>query len=103
MRKESGIDIKILRVDDGITKCEPLLQFQADISDVIVQKPTVGETTALGAAYLAGLAVDYWENLEDIRENFLVNEEYHPQMDTELRNSLFSRWKKAVERAKDWQ
>ncbi len=103
MREESGIDINILRVDGGITKCSPLLQFQADVSDVVVQKPTISETTALGAAYLAGLAVDYWENLDDIQSNFLVEEEYKPEMDIETRESLLSRWKKSVESSKNWK
>lgn len=102
MSKEAGIDINVIRVDGGITRCSPLLQFQADISNVIVQKPSVQETTALGAAYLAGLAVDYWTNLDDIRANFLVEEEYKPKMESVERDYLLSRWKKAIERAKNW-
>ena len=102
MREESGIDINMLRVDGGVTKCSPLLQFQADISNVVVQKPSISETTALGAAYLAGLAVNYWDTLDDIRENFLVEEVYTPQMSYEKRNSLITRWKKAAERSKNW-
>lgn len=103
MRQESGIDIAILRVDGGVTRCSPLLQFQADISNIVVEKPSVQETTALGAAYLAGLAVDYWENLADIKSNFQVAEEYTPKMSEDERTILISRWKRAIERAKKWQ
>jgi len=102
MRKESGIDINLLRVDGGITQCSPLLQFQSDISKTIVQKPTVMETTALGAAYLAGLATDYWEDLADIKSNFLIDEEYSPNMSDDNRNHLLDTWQKAVDRAKKW-
>ncbi len=102
MSQESGIDINILRVDGGVTQCSPLLQFQADISNVIVQKPTIRETTALGAAYLAGLAVDYWSNLDDIRANFLVEQEFKPKMPVKERAVLLSSWKKAIDRSKNW-
>jgi glycerol kinase len=79
------------------------LQFQADISNTIVQKPSVMETTALGAAYLAGLAVDYWKDLEDIRSNFLIESEYEPSMDNENRTTLLNSWHKAIETAQNWE
>ncbi|MBY9000182.1 MAG: glycerol kinase GlpK [Candidatus Heimdallarchaeota archaeon] len=102
MRKDSGIDIPKLRVDGGVTNCSPLLQFQADISNVQVQKPLELETTALGAAYLAGLAVGYWENLADIKRNFQIDQEFSPSMEENKRHELKSYWKKAKNRAKSW-
>ena len=77
-------------------------EFQSDISKTIVQKPTVMETTALGAAYLAGLATGYWEDLADIKSNFLIDEEYSPNMSDDNRNHLLDTWQKAVDRAKKW-
>ena len=102
MKNETGLEINMLRVDGGVTKCLPLLQFQADISNVTIQKPKVSETTALGAAYLAGLAVDYWENIDDIRNNFLVEQEFKPELELGKRKKLKNNWKKAIDRAKDW-
>ncbi len=102
MEKDSNISIKLLRVDGGVTNCEPVLQFQADISNVTVQKPVVSETTALGAAYLAGLATGYWASLDDIKKNFLIECEYSPKMDKDEVETRLSRWKQAVERAKQW-
>ncbi|MCK4895911.1 MAG: glycerol kinase GlpK [Candidatus Heimdallarchaeota archaeon] len=102
MSIDSGVDISMLRVDGGVTKCSPLLQFQADISNVIVQKPTITETTALGAAYLAGLAVGYWENIDDIRRNFLIEQEFLPSMELQKREVLLNNWKKAKNRSKNW-
>lgn len=102
MEKDSDLSIKLLRVDGGVTNCEPVLQFQADISNVTVQKPVVSETTALGAAYLAGLATGYWENLDDIKSNFLIECEYSPKMDKDEVKTRLNRWKQAVERAKGW-
>jgi len=102
MSVDSGVDISTLRVDGGVTKCSPLLQFQADISNVKVQKPAITETTALGAAYLAGLAVGYWENLEDIKRNFLIAQEFLPAMESQEREVLINNWKKAKNRSKNW-
>ena len=102
MRKDSGVDISKLRVDGGVTKCSPLLQFQADISNVKVQKPIVTETTALGAAYLAGLAVGYWENIADIKRNFLIEKEFLPSMESQKREMLLNDWNKAKNRSKNW-
>ena len=96
MSKDSDTPITVLRVDGGVTKCLPLLQFQADISNVNVQKPRVNETTALGAAYLAGLAVNYWENLEAIRQNFLIEQTFESTMTSEKRDALKDLWEKAI-------
>ncbi|MHA1302776.1 MAG: glycerol kinase GlpK [Candidatus Heimdallarchaeaceae archaeon] len=102
MIKDSGKEIPILRVDGGVTNCEPMLQFQADISQTIVQRPKVNETTALGAAYLAGLAVGYWDNLHDIEQNFLIDLEFKPKMNPDKKAKLLDYWHLAVERAKRW-
>ncbi len=102
MKKDSGIPINMVRVDGGVTNNSPLLQFQSDISNVIVQKPVVNETTALGAAYLAGLAVEYWTDLDDIRSNFQVEEEFTPNMEENLRGSILKAWRRALERSKNW-
>ena len=96
MSKDSDTPITVLRVDGGVTKCLPLLQFQADLSNVNVQKPRVNETTALGAAYLAGLAVNYWENLEAIRQNFLIEQTFESTMTSEKRDALKDLWEKAI-------
>ena len=102
MSLDSGVDITMLRVDGGVTNCIPLLQFQSDISNVNVQKPVISETTALGAAYLAGLAVDYWSDLDDIKLNFLVDQEFSPSMNALERKDLLSMWKNAKNRSKTW-
>jgi len=79
-----------------------LMQFQADLLNVPVVRPKVAETTALGAAYAAGLAVSFWDNLDDLRSNWQVDHTWQPQMPESLRNSLFQGWLKAVERSFDW-
>jgi glycerol kinase len=78
------------------------MQFQADIVGVPVQRPAVTETTALGAAYLAGLAVGYWSGLDEVASQWRVDAEFQPAMQPEQRESLYSGWKRAVERARGW-
>lgn len=102
MNKDSGVDLKALKVDGGMVYNELLMQFQADILDVPVVRPVVAETTALGAAYAAGLAVGFWGNLEDLRENWQVDKTWEPKMDGETREKLYKGWKKAVERTFNW-
>ena len=102
MRKDSGIEIADLRVDGGASVSNIMLQIQADMIRAQVNRPKVVETTALGAAYLAGLAVGVWENLDDIQQNRQVDRVFEPQMDKETRDNLYKGWLKAVERAKDW-
>ncbi|HEX6304691.1 MAG TPA: glycerol kinase GlpK [Anaerolineales bacterium] len=102
MNKDSGVDLKALKVDGGMVYNELLMQFQADILGVPVVRPVVAETTALGAAYAAGLAVGFWDNLEDLRENWLVDKTWEPQMDPDTRAKLYKGWLKAVERTFDW-
>jgi glycerol kinase len=102
MNKDSGVPLKALKVDGGMVYNELLMQFQADILDVPVVRPVVAETTALGAAYAAGLAVGFWNNLEDLRANWLVSKTWEPKMDAAKRAELYKGWKKAVERTFNW-
>jgi glycerol kinase len=81
---------------------ELLMQFQADILGVPVVRPKITETTALGAAYGGGLAVGFWDDMEDLRANWAVQKTWQPQMDKATREELFTGWKKAVERTLDW-
>jgi len=103
MQTDSGISIHSLRVDGGASANNYLLQMQADISNVWVERPACVETTALGAAYLAGLAVGYWKNPDDIRNNGRIDRGFAPDMEPGRRAALLSGWKKAVERAKCWE
>lgn len=100
MSKESGIKMETLRVDGGASNNNFLMQFQADILGVPVERPSVTETTALGAAYLAGLAVKFWDNKEEIKWN--LDRRFEPSISLEKREKLYSRWKKAVERSMRW-
>ncbi|KIL44985.1 glycerol kinase GlpK [Jeotgalibacillus soli] len=99
MEKDSGIALNKLRVDGGAVKNNFLMQFQSDILDVPVERPVINETTALGAAYLAGLAVGYWESKEEIAEQWKVDKDYDPSMTDEKRNELYEGWQKAVKAA----
>lgn len=102
MIEDSGIDIANLKVDGGATENALLMQFQADITGVNIKKPVIKEITALGAAYLAGLAVGVWKDKEELLENFVMEHEYSPSMDKEKVNKLVRTWRKAVERSKGW-
>ena len=102
MQRDSGVALTALRVDGGAVGNEFLMQFQADILGVPVEVPAVSETTALGAAYLAGLAVGFWQNREELAAKWQITKRYEPQMDASERGRLHSRWLKAVERAKGW-
>ena len=93
MSKDSGIEVQNLRVDGGAVK-NNLMQFQADIVNSAVERPEIQETTALGAAYLAGLAVGFWDNKEDIRERWKLETEFEPKMEEEQRTKLYKGWKK---------
>lgn len=96
------VQIKDLRVDGGATSNNFLMQFQADILNKNVIRPVVKETTALGAAYLAGLAVDYWKDLDEIKKLWRVEKVFEPKMDEETREKLYRGWKEAVKRALGW-
>jgi len=102
MNADSGVPLTALKVDGGMVHNELLMQFQADILGVPVIRPTVAETTALGAAYAAGLAVGFWSKEEDLRANWGKDKEWMPQMDTAQREKLYASWKKAVTRTLDW-
>ncbi|WP_077624399.1 glycerol kinase GlpK [Sediminibacillus massiliensis] len=97
MIADSGIELKSLRVDGGAVKNDFLTQFQSDILGVPVERPEINETTALGAAYLAGLAVGYWKNTEEIAKQWKTEKNFHPEMTEEDRNKLYTGWQKAVE------
>jgi glycerol kinase len=96
MEKDSGISLKALRVDGGAVKNNFLMQFQSDILNVPVERPVVNETTALGAAYLAGLAVGYWNNREEIASQWNLDRSFEPTMSEQERTNLYEGWKKAV-------
>jgi len=102
MNKDSGVDLTSLKVDGGMVQNELLMQFQADVLDVPVIRPTVAETTSLGAAYAAGLAVGFWSEVEDLRANWGKDKEWQPQMDPAERDKEYALWKKAVTRTFDW-
>jgi glycerol kinase len=102
MNKDSGVDLKALKVDGGMVYNELLMQFQSDILGVPVVRPQVAETTALGAAYAAGLAVGFWDNLEDLRENWLIDATWEPVMADADREKLHAGWLKAVQRSMGW-
>ena len=102
MNADSGVPLKELKVDGGMVVNETLMQFQADILDVDVVRPKVAETTALGAAYAAGLAVGYWASEDDIRQNWGEDKRWTPQMDDDERERQYRNWKKAVTKTLDW-
>jgi glycerol kinase len=102
MRGDSDLEIGELRVDGGMVGNDLLMQFQADITDTLVQRPVVRETTALGAAYLAGLAIGFWESQAEIAMNWRMDREFRPVMDEQARDNLYRGWKRAVERARGW-
>jgi glycerol kinase len=102
MNVDSGVELTSLKVDGGMVYNELLMQFQADVLDVPVIRPTVAETTSLGAAYAAGLATDFWSEVEDLRANWGKDKEWTPQMDPQERDKEYGYWKKAVTRTFDW-
>jgi len=99
---DSGVDLTELKVDGGMTANDALMQFQADILGVPVVRPVVAETTALGAAYAAGLAVGFWDNLDDLRANWQEDKRWEPDMDSDERDRELRLWKKAVTKSMDW-
>jgi glycerol kinase len=102
MNADSGVALSTLKVDGGMVGNELLMQFQADILGVPVVRPVVAETTALGAAYAAGLAVGFWQSTDEIRANWTAAREWRPSMPVERRDALYAQWKKAVTRTFDW-
>lgn len=102
MEKDSGVKLTALKVDGGMVFNELLMQFQSDILDVPVVRPKVAETTALGAAYAAGLAVGFWKDYKELRANWGRDKEWKPKMTSKKREGLYSGWKKAVTRTFGW-
>ncbi|KPV52958.1 glycerol kinase [Kouleothrix aurantiaca] len=102
MEKDSGVTLKALKVDGGMVFNNTLMQFQSDVLGVPVIRPVVAETTALGAAYAAGLATGFWANLDDLRQNWQVDHTWEPKMDETARDEQYKMWKKAVTRTFDW-
>ena len=102
MEADSGVGLTALKVDGGMVFNETLMQFQSDMLNVPVIRPKVAETTALGAAYAAGLAVGFWKGFDELRANWGKDHEWLPNMDETKRDSLYSGWKKAVTRTFDW-
>ena len=102
MKQDSGVELRALKADGGMVHNELLMQFQADMLNVRVVRPKITETTALGAAYAAGLAVGFWNNLDDLRNNWQADMSWEPRMDAEVRTTLYKGWLKAIERTFDW-
>jgi glycerol kinase len=102
LNADAGVDLTELKVDGGMVQNDSLMQFQADILGVPVIRPQVAETTALGAAYVAGLAIGYWRDREELRGKWVEDKRFVPTMSAEMRAELLAQWKKAVTRAFDW-
>jgi glycerol kinase len=102
MQQDSGMTLGDLKVDGGAAANNLLMQFQSDVLGVSVQRPVVHETTALGAAYLAGLAVGFWKDQSDVRQNWALDRQFKPSMPKDRREQLYGRWKQAVSRSLDW-
>jgi glycerol kinase len=102
MRTDSGVDLQSLKVDGGMVSNDLLMQFQADVLGVPVVRPKVSETTALGAAYAAGLAVGFWRSVDEMRANWGQDRAWNPSADDKARTQLYAQWKKAVTRTFDW-
>jgi glycerol kinase len=103
MEDDAGVRLSQLKVDGGASINDQLMQTQADLLDVTVRRPVVAETTALGAAYLAGLAVGYWDSTEDVARNWALDREFTPAMSAAERDQRCRRWKRAVERTLGWE
>jgi glycerol kinase len=102
MQKDSGIALAALKVDGGMVASETLMQFQADLLGVSVTRPVETETTALGSAYAAGLAVGFWKDIDELKKHWMAAKRWEPQMAVEKRELLFGNWRKAVERTLNW-
>jgi glycerol kinase len=102
MQKDSRVALTTLKVDGGMVYNELLMQFQADMLGVPVVRPVVTETTALGAAYAAGLAVGFWENLDELRNNWQIDKSWHPRMENDSRDRLYRGWLKTIDRTLGW-
>ena len=102
MQKDAGVPLTTLRVDGGASRNNMLMQCQANLTGVVVERPMVTETTALGAAYLAGLAVGFWESEEQLCAQWKLDRRFEPNMPEDRRQELLHQWHRAVERARSW-
>jgi glycerol kinase len=102
MEADSGVETTTLRVDGGAVKNNFLCQLQSDIIQTEIARPEVDETTALGSAYAAGLAVGYWDTINELRSNWQVDRSFEPEMEAEDADAMYDRWDDAVERSLDW-
>ena len=102
MEKDSGVRLEVLKVDGGVTGNELCMQIQADVLGVEVSRPVVAETTALGAAYAAGLAVGFWKDTDELRQNWNESKRWKPAWSEEQREAGYAGWRKAVDRTLDW-
>ena len=103
MQKDAGIHLSELKVDGGASLNDLLMQFQADILNTRIQRPVVAETTALGAAYLAGLEVGFWQDTGDVERNWALGRQFDPGQDEAWRESNYRGWQRAIERSKQWE
>ena len=102
MERDSGVRLEVLKVDGGVTANDLCMQLQADILGVPVSRPVVAETTALGAAYAAGLATGFWRDTDELRANWRESKRWHPTWAEDRRESGYAGWRKAVQRTLDW-
>jgi glycerol kinase len=102
MEADSGKAASSLRVDGGATKSDFLMQFQSDILGIRVERPVITEMASLGACYLAGLGVGFWESREEVESQWMIDRAYEPKMGPAQREELYSDWKRAVERSFSW-
>ncbi len=102
MQADAGVKLKQLKVDGGACANNSLMQFQSDILGTTLQRPVVQETTALGAAYLAGIAVGFWKNIGDVAKNWALDRTFKPDMKPAERNQRYAKWQDAVKRSKNW-
>ena len=102
MQRDSGLSLKELRVDGGAANSDPLMQIQADLLQETVLRPSCTETTAMGAAYLAGLAVGFWSSPDAVAQNWLVEQSFEPKRSAKEVQALLTEWNRAVERSKAW-
>ena len=103
MQKDAGVELTELKVDGGASVNDALMQFQADVLDVTVCRPVVAETTALGAAYLAGMAVGYWPDVTEVARNWALDRKFEPAMDASIRDQRCQQWQRAVARSLKWE
>ena len=103
MKSDTGLDMLLLRVDGGGTANSLMMQFQSDILGIDIERHEVAETTALGVAYLAGLATGFWQDTDEISVNWKSDRRYVPSMEESQRERLYSNWQRAVQRSRNWQ